>query len=199
MFIVRHRAIGPIVVALVFLLASAAVALGAAARIPVSSVDDSGTSLVNRIGAVDNVVVAMGDRLDRILGSLAEGHPPAPIFESLVATRSSLEVLIGTIDNRICNTDGVIGSGDAALADSDAFAADASSTGILNQLSSVRGVIGEANGRLIRIYGVIPPGLPTAELRSALITVRGHAVADFEAIGSRLGDAIHPPSPCFTL
>ena len=140
----------------------------------------------------------MDRRLDRILASLPEGHPPAPVFESLAATRASLGTVIGTIDNSICNTDGVIGSGDASLADSDAFAADATSTGLLNQLSSVRSVLGEANGRLIRVIVSYPPS-PTDDLRSSLITVRGHAVAGFEAITGRLGDAIHPSPPCFTL
>ena len=173
-----------------------AAAVAAGDRIPVSSVDDTSISIANRIAAVDNVVVAVDGRLGRILGALPEGHPPAPIFESLTATRSSLDTIVGTIDARLCTTDGVIGSGDASLADGDVYASDTSSTGLLNQLSSVRGVLSEANGRLVRIYGAVPPGPPGDEARAALTAVRTHAVAGFDAIAGRLGDAIHPPSPC---
>ena len=102
------------------------------------------------------------------------------------------------MDVRLCTTDSVIGTGDATLADADIYASDASSTGLLNQLSSIRGVLSEADGRLIRINGAYPPGPPTDEVRTALISVRNHAVAGFEAITSRVGDAIHPPGPCFT-
>ena len=55
----------------------------AADRVPVRSIDDTSLSIVNRIAAVDNVVGAMDSRLDRIIGSLPEGHPPAPIFETM--------------------------------------------------------------------------------------------------------------------
>lgn len=173
-----------------------AAAVAAGDRIPVSSVDDTSISIANRIGAVDNVVVAVDGRLGRILAALPEGRPPTPIFESLDATRVSLDGIIRTVDARLCTTDGVIGSGDASLADGDVYASDSSSTGLLNQLSSVRGVLSEANGRLIRIYGAYPPGPSVDEARAALVAVRSHAVAGFEAISSRLGDAIHPPSPC---
>ena len=98
----------------------------------------------------------------------------------------------------MCTQDGVIGTGDASLVDGDAFASDTSSTGLVNQLSSVRAVGSEANARLIRIYGSFPPGPPTDEARTALIALRSDAIAGFEAITSRLGDAVFPPSPCFT-
>ena len=173
-----------------------AAAVAAGDRIPVSSVDDTSISIANRIGAVDNVVVAVDGRLGRILGALPEGDPPAPIFESLTATQSSLDAIVRTIDARLCTTDGIIGSGDASLADGDVYASDSSSNGLLNQLSSVRGVLSEANGRLVRIYGAVPPGPPGDEVRGALTAVRTHAVAGFDAIASRLGDDVHPPSPC---
>jgi hypothetical protein len=173
-----------------------AAAVAAGDRIPVSSVDDTSMSIANRIGAVDNVVVAVDARLGRILAALPEGHPPAPIFESLTATGSSLDTIIGIVDARLCTTDGVIGTGDASLADGDVYASDSSSTGLVNQLSSVRGVLSEANGRLIRIFGAVPPGPPGDEARTALSAVRSHAVAGFDAIANRLGDTIHPPSPC---
>jgi hypothetical protein len=159
-------------------------------------VDDPGLSIVNRIGAVDNVVVAMDARLGRILVALPVGHPPAPIFENLTATRSSLGVLIATIDTQLCNTDGVIGSGDASLADGDVYASDTTATGLTNQLGSVRAVLAEANGRLVRIAGAYPPGPPTREVQAALAVVRISSTAGFEAITDRLGDAIHPPASC---
>jgi hypothetical protein len=172
-------------------LATAASALGATDRIPVSSTDNTSLSIVNRIGAVDNVVVAMNGRLDRILGVLPE-HPPAPIY----VARTSLGILIDTITAQMCNTDGVIGTGDSSLADADAFAADLSATGLDNQLTSVSGVLAEANGRLVRIIGSHPPSPIAPDVQSALSAVRGHAVAGFEAITNRLGDDVHPPSPC---
>jgi hypothetical protein len=164
-------------------------------RIPVSSVDNTGLSLVNRIAAVDNVVVAMDGRIVRILSALPASHPPSPILEALTATRSSLGTIIGTIDAQLCNQD-VIGSGDASLADGDVYAADATATGLTNQLGSVSRVLTEANGRLVRISSAIPPGPPTDELHSALTAVRDSSVAGFDAISVSLGDAIHPPSPC---
>jgi hypothetical protein len=180
------------------------VSLGAGAnafgadRIPVSSVDDASLSLVNRIGAVDDVVVAMDGRLGRILAALPEGYPPSPIFESLTGARSSLGTLIATIDTQLCNTDGVIGSGDASLVDGDVYASDVTATGLTNQLGSVRAVLAEANGRLVRIAGAYPAGPPVREVQAALTGVRASAAAGFEAITDRLGDAIHPPSPCFS-
>jgi hypothetical protein len=173
-----------------------AAAVAAGDRIPVSSVDDTSISIANRIGAVDNVVVAVDGRLDRILAALPPGPPVVPVSDGLVATRQSLGVIVNTVDARLCTTDGVIGTGDASLADGDVYASDSSSTGLLNQLSSVRGVLSEANGRLVRIYGAFPPGPPTDDVRAALTAVRTHAVAGFDAIASRLGDTIHPPSPC---
>ena len=168
-------------------------------RIPVSSVDDTSLSLANRIAAVDNVVVAMDGRLQRIIGSMPPGPPVIPVADSLSATRQSLGAIIATLDSRLCTQDGAIGQGDASLADGDLFASDTSSTGLLNQLSSVRGVASEANGRLVRIYIAFPAGPPVDQARTALIGVRTDAVAGYEAITARLGDATHPPSPCFTL
>jgi hypothetical protein len=173
-----------------------AAAVAAGDRIPVSSVDDTSISIANRIAAVDNVVVAVDGRLGRILAAYPPGPPVVPVSDSLVATRQSLGVIINSVDARLCTTDGIIGTGDASLADGDIYASDSSSTGLLNQLSSVRGVLSEANGRLVRIYGAYPPGPPTDEVRAELTAVRTHAVAGFDAIASRLGDAIHPPSPC---
>ncbi|MEA2518785.1 MAG: hypothetical protein QOF49_865 [Chloroflexota bacterium] len=165
-------------------------------RIPVSSTDDANQSIPNRIAAVDHVVVAMGGRIDRIVAGLPEGHPPSPILAALGGARSSIGALIGTIDTRVCNQDGVIGTGDASLADSDAFAADSSSTGLVNQLDSVTGVLGEAQGRLIRIIGAYPPGAPTVDVQNALLAVRSAAAAAFETISGRVADGVHPPSPC---
>jgi hypothetical protein len=167
-------------------------------RIPVTSVDDTSLPVANRIGAVDNVVVTMDARLGRILAALPDGHPPAPIFESLVTTRSSLGSLIATIDTQLCNTDGVGGSGDASLSDGDLYASDTTATGLTNQLGSVRGVLAEANGRLVRIAGALPPGPPTHEVQTALSAVRASSAAGFEVITDRLGDAIHPPASCIT-
>lgn len=193
----RPHLLGPIVAALVILLTAGGTAL-ASDRIPVSSVDDTSVSIANRIGAVDNVVVAMDGRLDRILAALPAGHPPSPIFESLAATRSSFGTLISTIDARLCTQDGVIGSGDASLADGDVYASDTSSTGLVNQLASVRSVTTELNGRMIRILGALPPGPPVREVQDALLDVRFDATSGFDAITGRLGDSIHPPSPCVT-
>jgi hypothetical protein len=176
-------------------LVASGTALGAD-RIPVSSVDNTTLSLVNRIGAVDNVVGAMDARIDRILGSLPEGQPPSPILEGLTAAQGSLHTLITTIDNRLCTTDGTIGSGDASLSDGDAFADDVTSNGLTNQLGAVRTVLAEANGRLVRIGGNFPSGPPTVELDQALSAVRHSSVAGFDAIAVRLGGDLHPPSPC---
>jgi hypothetical protein len=165
-------------------------------RVPVRSVDDAGLSIVNRIGAVDNVVVAMDARIDRITGSLPAGHPPSPIFESLTATQASLHTLIATIDTRLCSQDATYGSGDASLADADVFAEDRTTTGLTNQLGSVRTVLAEATGRLIRVIGSIPAGPPVRELDDALTAVRQGAAAGFDAIAVRIGGDIHPPSPC---
>lgn len=92
----------------------------------------------------------------------------------------------------------MIGSGDASLADGDVYAADATATGLTNQLGSVSRVLAEANGRLVRISGAMPPGPPVDELHHALTAVRDSSAAGFEAITDRLGDGVHPPSPCFT-
>jgi hypothetical protein len=165
-------------------------------RVPVKSVDDTSLSIVNRIGAADNVVGAMDARIDRIVGSLPEGHPPAPIFEGLTATQTSLHALIATIDTRLCFQDATYGSGDASLADGDVFAEDSTSSGLTNQLGSVRTVLAEANGRLVRVIGSMPSGPPVAELVDALTAVRHSASAGFDAIAVRLGGDIHPPSPC---
>lgn len=165
-------------------------------RVPVKSVDDTSLSIVNRIGAVDNVVGAMDARIDRITGSLPEGHPPAPIFESLTATQASLHTLIATIDTRLCSQDATYGSGDASLVDGDVFAEDRTTTGLTNQLGSVRTVLAEGNGRLIRILGSLPPEPPTREIEDALMAVRHSSAAGFDAIAVRIGVDIHPPSPC---
>jgi hypothetical protein len=90
----------------------------------------------------------------------------------------------------------VIGTGDASLADSDVDASDLSATGLANQLSSVSRVLAEANGRLVRILGSHPPSQIAPDVRGVLNTVRGHAEAGFGAITTRLGDDVHPPSPC---
>ena len=176
-------------------LTATAVAL-ATDRVPVQSVDDASLSIVNRIGAVDNVVGAMDARIGRIIGSLPEGHPPSPIFESLTATQASLHTLIATIDTRLCSQDATYGSGDASLADGDVFAEDRTASGLTNQLGSVRSVLSEANGRLIRIIGSFPPGPPSAEIEDALTAVRHSSAAGFDAIAVRIGVDIHPPSPC---
>jgi hypothetical protein len=165
-------------------------------RVPVRSVDDTNLSIVNRIGAVENVVGAMDARIDRIIGSLPEGHPPSPIFESLTATQTSLHMLIATIDSRLCSQDATYGSGDASLADGDVFAEDRTSSGLANQLGSVRTVLAEANGRLVRVIGSMPPGSPTREIEDALMAVRHSSAAGFDAIAVRIGGDIHPPSPC---
>jgi hypothetical protein len=191
----RLIAIVSILACMSLLEASGAVA---ADRVPVRSVDDTSLSIVNRIAAVDNVVGAMDSRLDRIIGSLPEGHPPAPIFESLTATQASLNTLIATIDTRLCSQDGTYGSGDASLADGDVFAEDLTTSGLTNQLGSVRTVLAEANGRLVRIIGSIPAGPPTFELDAALSAVRHTSAAGFDAIAVRLGGDMHPPSPCHT-
>lgn len=112
--------------------------------------------------------------------------------------RSSLGTLIGTIDTRSCTQDGVIGSGDASLADADTDASDTSATGLANQLGSVGRALMEANGRLVRIAGTLPPGPPVRDVLDALNAVRGDASAGFETITDRLGDAAHPPGPCFS-
>lgn len=174
-----------------------AATVSATDRIPVTSIDDTGASIANRIAAVDNVVVALDARLQRILGAYPPGPPVIPVADGLRAARQSLGTIVATVDSGLCTQDAVIGTGDASLADGDVFASDASSTGLLNQLSSVRGVASEANARLIRIYGSYPPGPPTVEARAALIAVRIDAVAGFEGITNRLGDAVFPPSPCF--
>jgi hypothetical protein len=192
-FPARLVAIVSIVACISLLTAAGAVASD---RVPVRSVDDTSLSFVNRIGAVDNVVGAMDARIDRIIGSVPEGHPPAPIFESLTATQASLHTLIATIDTRLCSQDAAYGSGDASLADGDVFAEDQTASGLTNQLGSVRSVLSEANGRLIRIIGSFPPGPPTREIEDALTAVRHRSAAGFDAIAVRIGVEIHPPSPC---
>ena len=179
----------------VFALGAAATALGAD-RIPVSSVDNTDLSLVNRIGAVDHVVVAMDARIDRIIGAYPPGPPVRELDDALTATQASLHTLIATIDNRLCSQDGIIGPGDASLADSDVFAADQTKTGLTNQLSAVRTVLAEGTGRLVRIGGNYPPGPPTFELDEALSAVRNSSAAGYDAIAVRLGGNLHPPSPC---
>ena len=190
---VRLVAIVSIVACIGLVTAAGAVASD---RLPVRSVDDTSLSIVNRIGAVDNVVGAMDARIDRIIGSLPDGHPPAPIFESLTATQASLHTLIATIDTRLCSQDSTYGSGDASLADGDVFAEDRTASGLTNQLGSVRSVLSEANGRLIRVIGSFPPGPPTREIEDALTAVRHSSAAGFDAIAVRIGVEIHPPSPC---
>lgn len=188
------------IVSIVACLSLAAVAGAVAAdRVPVQSVDDSSLTIVNRIGAVDNVVRAMDARIDRIIGSLPEGHPPSPIFESLTATQASLHTLIATIDTRLCSQDATYGSGDASLADGDVFAEDRTTSGLINQLGSVRTVLAEANGRLIRIVASFPPGPPVRELDDALTAVRHTSAVGFDAIAVRIGVDLHPPSPCHTV
>ena len=151
----RSRRIRPFFVgalsATLLLSAVLAATVVAGDRIPISSVDDGSLSQANRISAVDNVIVAIEGRLQRIIGAIPPGPPVIPVSDGLSATRQSLGTIIGTVDSRLCTQDGVFGQGDASLADGDAFATDASSTGLVNQLSSVRGVVSEANGRLIRI------------------------------------------------
>ncbi len=168
----------------------------ASERVPVRSVDDASLSIVNRIGAVDNVVTAMDARIDRVIGSLPEGHPPSPIFESLTATQASLDTVIATIDARLCSQDAIFGSGDASLADGDVFAEDRTANGLTYQLASVRTVLAEANGRLIRVIGSMPPGPPVREIEDALTAVRSSSATGFDAIAVRIGVDIHPPSPC---
>ncbi len=126
------------------------------------------------------------------------GHPPSPILEALTATQASLHTLIATIDSRLCNTDGGIGVGDASLADSDAFAGDLTTSGLTNQLGSVRTVLAEATGRLVRIGGAFPPGPLVRELDVALSAVRHGAAAGYDAIAVRIDGGFHPPSPCHT-
>ena len=184
------------IVSIVACVSLSAGGVAASDRIPVQSVDDTSLSIGNRIGAVDNVVTAMDARIDRIIGSLPEGHPPAPIIQGLTLTQASLHTLIATIDSRLCSQDAAYGSGDASLADSDVFAEDRTSTGLTNQLGSVRTVLGEANGRLVRIIGSLPPGPPVREIEDALTAVRDSSAAGFDAIAIRIGVDIQPPSAC---
>ena len=184
------------VVSIVACVSLSAAGVAASDRVPVQSVDDASLPLGNRIGAVDNVVTAMDARIGRIIGALPAGHPPSPIIEGLTGTQASLHTLIATIDSRLCSQDATYGSGDASLADGDVFASDLTSTGLTNQLGSVRTVLGEANGRLVRIIGSLPPGPPVREVEDALTAVRHSSAAGFDAIAIRIGVDIHPPSPC---
>jgi hypothetical protein len=75
-------------------------------------------------------------------------------------------------------------------------AGDGTTVGLTNQLGSVRSVLTEANGRLIRIGSAYPAGPPVRELDEALTAVRNSAAAGYDAIAARLGWDFHPPSPC---
>ena len=106
--------------------------------------------------------------------------------------------MIATVDAEICTQDGMFGTGGSNLADSDVFAGDGTTAGLINQLGSVRFVLSEANGRLIRIGGAYPAGPPVREVEEALTAVRNGAAAGFDAIAARLGRDLYPPSPCHT-
>ncbi len=71
------RRIAALSLGAVIVLGTTVTALGAD-RIPVKSIDDTSTSLVNRIGAIDNVVVAMDARIDRIPRRPARESPAVP-------------------------------------------------------------------------------------------------------------------------
>lgn len=192
------RHIGSAVIGALSAMVVLAAAVSATDRIAITSLDDASASMANRITAVDRVVVALDARLQRIVGAFPPGPPVTPVADGLRATRQSLGTIVGSVDARLCTQDAVIGLGDASLADGDVFASDISSTGLVNQLSSVRAVAAEANARLLRIYGAYPAGPPVDEARTALIAVRNDTVAAFVAITDRLGDAVFPASPCFT-
>ncbi len=49
---------------------------------------------------------------------------------------------------------------------------------------------------MVRIIGALPPGPPTRDVQDALVHAWLDAAADFDAITIRLGDGVHPPSPC---
>ena len=175
--------------------------VGAANRVPVSSVDDATSPTANRITAVTNIVVATNARVDRV----ALAWPPNPcavLAEPTALCTAAIEVVgaysaLGQAVVDACAGSPVVGPGDAVISDADTHAADTSSAGIANQLASITTVLGNANDRLggIRLPSPVPPDGPEAAALNAL------SVAIFaggtDALGLVGGGGFdYPPNPC---
>jgi hypothetical protein len=168
---------------------------GAGSRIPVNSTDDTASPAANRIDAVTNIVLATNARLTRVMTA----YPPNPCAEISALCPAALSVVgaYSTLGHSVaCALEAVYadGPGDAVITDADAYAADISTNGILNQLASIATVLGNADDRLggIRVPNPGPPEAPEAAALNALalaIADGGSAAADW--LGTE-----YPPNPC---
>jgi len=179
-------------VALSLVLAAAATA---DERFPVRSEDNTSQPLESRVTAIDTVLGPLGNRLERI------GLPPRPIDPELEGALVGLaeEAHVLAVDAN-CFAAGVpIGTevGATTIADEDAFASDASTSGLANQASAIATILTIADGRLVRIATdsfQADPGLPPSPVRDALALVEADAFA--LAVGAAIiGGFELPPNP----
>jgi hypothetical protein len=161
-------------------------AAGAEERYPVRSTDDAGSSFVNRISAVGNVLIPVDARLERISADWFEttpgppnaGSPFALAAQAVLAEADSLAADAATF----CSGEdiGIPRERGATIADDDTFAADGSTTGLTNQTGAVTIVLREADDRLKAIstdWFETAPGPPDAPEQQELAAVYDAAVA----------------------
>jgi hypothetical protein len=179
-------------------LALVTAAPAAGERLPVDSRDDASAALANRISAVADVVATMDVRVERIEASTPPSPivPPSPIYPALVSVQDAAAALLASSGAISCAVQGAaVGTGGDTIADDDARAEDTSSEGIVEQLTAVATVLGQANARLTSIAELvgIQPGPPDVEAADA---VWAEAAAIFNRTADLLANADHvPPSP----
>jgi len=190
----RVMCIRAIVIGVVLTLVLAAAAT-ADERFPVRSADDTSQPLESRVAAIDAVLGPLGNRLERI------GLPPSPIDPGLEGALVGLaaEAHALAVDAN-CFAAGVpIGTevGATTIADEDAFASDASASGLANQASAIATILTIADGRLVRIATdsfQADPGLPPSPVREALALVEADAFA-LAVDAATIGGFELPPNP----
>ena len=179
-------------------------AAGAEERYPVRSTDDATSSFVNRISAVGNVLIPLGARLERISADWFESSPGPPdagspfelASQAVLAEADSLAADAATV----CSGEdiGIPRERGATIADDDTFAADGSTTGLINQTGAVTIVLREADDRLKAIstdWFEGTPGPPNAPEQQELAAVYDAAVGIAFGAATILDQSYLPPNP----
>lgn len=169
----------------------------ATGRVSIFAGGDAGSPQAQRVDAVTNVVVAMNQRLERVIAAAPQNPivEPGPVADGFIAAYAAYSGLGQSVADVCAGVVSGSRTGDA-IVDSDALAADMSATGIGNQLASIVTVLTNANDRLGAIFipGAGPPEAPVA---AALRALSQEVFAGGSAAAGWLGGAFDfPPNPC---